>query len=65
VFGYTLGEFNSPQPNIAATLGWGGDKDLYITIMSALMPLGAMFGALLGGPLGSKVGRRQAIIYTD
>lgn len=65
VFGYTLGVFNSSQPNVASTLGWGGDKDLWIQIMSAIMPLGAMFGALSGGPIASKFGRRKALMFND
>lgn len=65
VFGYNIGVFTSCQPCVSATLGWGGDKDLYITIMAAMMPLGAMFGALSSGILARKAGRRKALMITD
>jgi sugar porter (SP) family MFS transporter len=65
VFGYTIGVFTSIQDNVSAALGWGGDKDLYITFFSAMPSFGAMFGALISAVLGRKYGRRKALMITD
>lgn len=66
IFGYNIGVFTSIQPSVAATLGWSGSEEtLYITLMSAFMPLGAMFGALISGYLAKRFGRRKALILTD
>ncbi|OMJ92530.1 hypothetical protein SteCoe_4661 [Stentor coeruleus] len=65
VFGYNIGVFTSCQPSVSATLGWGGDKDTYVMIMAALMPLGAMFGALSSSVVARKFGRRKALMITD
>ena len=44
---------------MAATLGWTSDEKLIlIALMSALNPIGAVCGALIGGFIGSKLGRR-------
>ena len=37
------------------------NRDVFNSVISALVPIGAMIGALIGGPLAEK-GRRQAII---
>jgi MFS transporter, SP family, galactose:H+ symporter len=65
VFGYNIGVFTSSQPSIAAALGWGGDKELLIMLMAAMMPFGAMFGALGSGVLARRLGRRKALMLTD
>ena len=65
VFGYNIGVFTSIQPCVSATLDWGDNKALFITIMAAMMPLGAMFGALTSGFLARKTGRRKALMITD
>lgn len=65
IFSYNIGVFTSNQPCVASTLGWGADKDTYIAIMSSLLPLGAMFGALGSGFLSKYIGRRQNLIIAD
>ena len=65
IFGYNIGVFTSCQPCVSATLDWGKDKDTYIMAMSAMMPFGAMFGALGSGYLSKRFGRRGAILITD
>lgn len=65
IFGYNIGIFNSMQSNVSASLNWGDAKDLYVSIIATLMPLGALFGAIYGGPIATRIGRRRAIIFTD
>ena len=65
IFTYNIGVFTSCQPSVAATLGWGEDAPFLIAVMSSLLPLGAMFGALMVGYLSKHIGRRQNIIYAD
>ncbi|CAG9330102.1 unnamed protein product [Blepharisma stoltei] len=65
LFGYNIGVFNSNQENIAATLGWGDNKDLYISTMAATLPLGGLVGSLYAGSLANKVGCRKALMITD
>ncbi|CAG9315744.1 unnamed protein product [Blepharisma stoltei] len=65
LFGYNIGVFNSMQPNVSASLDWGGDEKLYISIISTLMPFGALFGAIYGGQAAEKLGRRKSMIFSD
>ncbi|OMJ67089.1 hypothetical protein SteCoe_35845 [Stentor coeruleus] len=65
LFSYNIGVFTSCQPCVSAALNWGNDKDTYIPIMSALLPLGAMFGALFSGYMAKFIGRRQNLIIAD
>jgi sugar porter (SP) family MFS transporter len=65
IFSYNIGVFTSCQPCVAATLGWGSNAPLLIAVMSSLLPLGAMFGALMVGLLSKRIGRRQNMIYAD
>ncbi|CAG9316932.1 unnamed protein product [Blepharisma stoltei] len=65
IFGYNTGVFNSNQLNVAATLGWGGNENLYISIMAAMMPFGGLFGALFAGTIAQKIGRRKALMLMD
>jgi MFS transporter, SP family, major inositol transporter len=65
IFGYNIGVFTSSQPNVSATLGWGSQKDLFITMMSSFVPLGAMFGALSSSYIAKKYGRRKSLMLID
>ena len=65
IFSYNIGVFTSNQPCVAATLGWGGDKDVYIAVFSSFLPLGAMFGALGSGYFSKFIGRRKNLIIAD
>ena len=65
IFGYNIGAFASCQDNVSAALDWGDTKDTLIMIMSAMMPFGAMFGALTSGIIARKYGRRKALMLTD
>ena len=65
IFSYNIGLFTSSQPCVAASLDWGDEKDTYIAVMSALLPLGALFGSLGSGYVSKYIGRRQNLIIAD
>lgn len=65
IFGYNIGSFNLCQNIIAANLGWGDNKDLYISIMAALMPAGGFFGSVKCGSIADKYGVRKTIMIFD
>ena len=65
IFSYNIGLFTSNQPCVSASLDWGHNEDYYIPIMSSLLPLGALFGALGAGFLSKNMGRRQNLIIAD
>lgn len=65
IFGYNIGVFTSSQPNVSATLHWGSQKDLFIMLMSSILPLGAMFGALTSSYFAKKYGRRKSLMIID
>ena len=62
---YNIGVFTSCQPSVSSALNWGDNSDTYIAIMSSLVPLGALFGALSSGVLSKSSGRRRSIIIAD
>ena len=65
LFQYTLGVFNPCQDNVAASLGWGSNKDSYTTLFSSLVPVGALVGTALTAPLIDRFGRRSTTMGTD
>lgn len=65
LFSYSLGVFNTCAENVSATLDWGDSKDTYIAVFSSMVPVGALFGSTLVGPLSVKFGRRGALMITD
>lgn len=65
LFLYTLGVFNPCQDNVAASLNWGSNKALYINIFSSIVPVGALFGTILTGPLIDRFGRRTTTMWND
>ena len=65
LFLYTLGVFNPCQDNVAASLGWGSNKDSYTTLFSSLVPVGALVGTALTAPLIDRFGRRSTTMGTD
>lgn len=65
IFTYNIGVFTSCQPSVSASLSWGSEAPFLIAVMSSLLPLGAMFGALTVGYLSKHIGRRQNMIYAD
>jgi len=47
---------------VAETLGWtGGEKIILLSLMSAMIPIGAIFGAIMVGFIGNKWGRRSTL----
>lgn len=62
---YNIGVFTSCQPSVSSALNWGEDSDTYIAVMSSLVPLGAMFGALSSGILSKSSGRRRSLLISD
>lgn len=64
-FGYQMAVLNTAEDKVATHFKWDkNDKDFYIPICVTLIPLSALVGALLGGPI-SKFGRRTAFLVTD
>jgi MFS family permease len=55
--------FNPSQGAVSSTLGWGGDSEILIAVMSALLPLGAAAGAMIGGYTGNRYGRRLTLLW--
>lgn len=64
-FGYMNGVFTSSQECVSKVLGWGDSKHLYISVVSALLPLGALFGAVLASLLAKQFGKRKELMITD
>ena len=64
-FGYANGIFTSSQQCVSSIFHWGGNEDLYISIITALLPLGAFFGAILIGILSKYNGKRKNLMMTD
>jgi sugar porter (SP) family MFS transporter len=62
-WGYYLGVLSTPFDNIAETLGWGSNKQVFEAVFSALFPLGAAFGAIIGGSKTKTIGRRKVLIW--
>ena len=66
VFGYEVGVFNSIQGNVAFDLNWTGtDEKTYVTIVSVMIAIGAVFGAAVSGKVTAAVGRKWAFIIFD
>lgn len=65
LFCYTFGVFNTCAANVSATLGWGELESTYTTLFSSFVPLGALIGATVAGPLMSRLGRRHSVMLTD
>lgn len=61
VFGYNLGVFTTCQINVAAALKWGEFTEFYIALFAAMLPFGAIFGALSVGHLACKHGRLKIL----
>jgi sugar porter (SP) family MFS transporter len=62
-WGYYIAVLSTPFNNISETLGWGDNKTVFEAVFSALFPLGAAFGAIVGGSLTKSKGRRKALIW--
>lgn len=67
IFSYNIGLFTSSQPCVAASLHWTDpmEKSTNIALMSALLPLGALFGALGSGCFSHILGQRKNLIVAD
>lgn len=65
-FGFFIGAYNPAQSCIEIVNGWSdSEKDTYSGLATALMPIGAVFGAFLCGFLGSSYGRWTTFMVTD
>lgn len=64
LLGYNIAAFSSIEA-VSSTLDWGDQKDTWITIMSALMPLGAVVGGAIAGGICERVGRRKGFMFTN
>lgn len=62
--GYQIGVFNTCQNNVSHSLGWGDDKRVMVSVMTFLMPIGAMVGSMCAGQAANKLGRKWAMIVT-
>jgi sugar porter (SP) family MFS transporter len=65
IFGYNLGVFTTCQDNVAAALEWGKYTEYYIALFAAMLPFGAIFGALMVGHLASQYGRLYILRITS
>lgn len=65
VFGYTMAEFTSCQDSVSATLNWDDNESILITIFSAIVPLGAIFGAVISCSISRRFGRRKMLMLSD
>ena len=65
IFLYTMGVFNPSQLNISASLDWGSNESLYITLFSSFVPVGALVGTSITGYLIDRFGRRTTVMWID
>lgn len=65
VFGYSMAEFTSCQDSVSATLNWDNHEYIFINIFSAIVPLGAIFGAVSSGLISKRLGRRKMLMISD
>ena len=54
--GYQIGVFNTCQDSISETIGWGDNELMMVSINTAIMPIGAIVGAVYAGKLAKKRG---------
>ena len=64
-FGYNLCVFNVMQENLSLILNWNSQKQIFISIISAIIPFGAIFGSLSAGKIASKIGKKNTLILFD
>ena len=65
-FGFFIGVYNPAQSCIEIVNGWTSlEKATYSGLATALMPIGAVFGAFLCGFLGSSYGRWTTFMVAD
>ena len=62
--GYQIGVFNTCQNNVAHSLNWGSDKTALISVMTMLMPIGAMLGSMTAGLVANRLGRKWGMMLT-
>jgi MFS family permease len=65
IFLYTMGVFNPSQLNISASLDWGDNESLFITLFSSFVPVGALVGTTITGYLIDRFGRRKTVMWND
>ncbi len=66
IFAYNLGAFNSIQENINFDLKWKKEeKEAYISFISGMIPIGAIFGAAIQGKMAAGIGRKLTFIVLD
>lgn len=65
IFGYSNGVFTSSQICVSNLLRWGELHEFYIAVMSAIVPFGALFGALGIGVVSEKLGKRKGLMIAD
>ena len=65
ILSYNIGVFTSCQPSVASDLHWGKNSKLLIALTSSLLPLGALFGALLSGVCSKFKGHRFNLMFAD
>ena len=64
--GYNLGSFNVMIVALSVIFEWSEESEMtLIAVGSAIIPIGALVGGILGGFLASKLGRRRAIQIID
>ena len=61
---YTLGVFNTCSESVAASLNWGSNKDLYVSLFSTFITIGQTIGGLTTPYLLGNLGRQKSLIMS-
>ena len=66
LFGYLMSVYNPLQDFFAELYSWdSGEKDSNNGIITAIMPIGAVVGALVIGSVSQKFGRKNCLLIGD
>ena len=64
--GYKIGEMNLLLVDLQHLYSWSSSEtSVYTGLLNALIPMGAIAGAILSGNYFSRVGRRWGLVYAD
>ena len=64
--GCTVGEFDTIQINLADIFEWNEEqKKSFSSIISSILPIGAIIGSIFSGLIINSMGRRKSFILTD
>ena len=65
-FGYNLVNFNTLQEHFAVIFNWSEEeKIVYRSVISGIIPFGALFGAFFSGKVTNLIGRKYSMLLFD